>query len=365
MKISIQRAELEKALSKVQNAVSHKITLPILANFLLEAENDQIKLTATDLELGMSAKAKAKVQEPGSITIPAKKFVDMVREFPESEIHITNKKNHVISIECEKSCFKLMGLAPDEFPKFPKLDEKNTIVTEQFLIKTLLRLTSFSMSSDETRFVLNGILLHINGKTMEMVATDGRRLAYARKTLKESIGFEKSVILPKKTVLELSKGLKDEGEIHIVIGDNQILFTFDDLVVLSRLIEGEFPNYEQVIPNESKEKVKVNRDQFLFATKRANLLTSQESQSVKMEFFKDKVILSKSSPEWGDMREEVEIVNEGKDLTIGFNPQYLLDVLKQLPDQEVAIELTAADKPGIIRTVDQYTYVVLPMQITV
>lgn len=365
MKISIQRAELEKALSKVQNAVSHKMTLPILANFLLEAENDQIKLTATDLELGMSAKAKAKVQEPGSITIPAKKFVDMVREFPESEIHITNKKNHIISIECEKSCFKLMGLAPDEFPKFPKLDEKNTIVTEQFLIKTLLRLTSFSMSSDETRFVLNGILLHINGKTMEMVATDGRRLAYARKILKESSGFEKSVILPKKTVLELSKGLKDEGDIHIVIGDNQILFTFDDLVVLSRLIEGEFPNYEQVIPNESKEKVKVNRDQFLFATKRANLLTSQESQSVKMEFFKDKVILSKSSPEWGDMREEVEIVNEGKDLTIGFNSQYLLDVLKQLPDQEVAIELTAADKPGIIRAVDQYTYVVLPMQITV
>lgn len=364
MKISIQRAELEKALSQVQNAVSHKMTLPILANFLLEAENDQIKLTATDLELGMSAKVKAKVQESGSITIPARKFVDMVREFPESEIHITNKKNQVISIECEKSHFKLMGLAPEEFPKFPKLDDKNTIVIEQAVVKTLLRLTSFAMSNDETRYVLNGVLLHIKGKTIQMVATDGRRLACAMRTMQESSGFEKSVILPKKTVLELSKGLKDEGEMKIIIGDNQILFAFDDLVALSRLVEGEFPNYEQVIPKESKEKIKVNRDQFLFATKRASLLTSQESQSVKMEFFRDKVILSKSSPEWGEVREEVGIVNEGKDLAIGFNPQYLLDVLKQLPDQEVAIELTAADKPGIIRTADQYTYVVLPMQIT-
>ncbi len=363
MNISIQRAELEKVLFQVQNAVSHKITLPILANFLLEAEKDHIKITATDLELGISAKAKGEVQEPGSITIPAKKFIDMVREFPESEIHMTDKKNHIISIECEKSHFKLMGLPSEEFPKLPKIDEKNIIITEQALFKTLLRLTSFAMSNDETRYVLNGVLLHVHGKTMEMVATDGRRLACARRTLQESSGFEKSIILPKKIVLELSKGLKDEGVMKIIMGENQILFIFDDLVMLSRLIEGEFPSYDQVIPKEIYQKIKVNRDQLLFATKRASLLTSPESQAIKMEFFSDKVILSKSSPEWGEVREEVGIVNEGKELAIGFNPQYLLDVLKQVPDEEVGIELTAADKPGIIRTADQYTYMILPMQI--
>ncbi len=363
MKLSILRQDLERALSQVQSAVSSKITLPVLSNYLIETQDERIKISATDLELGMSVMAKAKVQEPGAITIPAKKFTEMVREFPESEVQITNKKNQIISIECEKSHFKLMGLPPEEFPKLPKVDEKTTIEIEQSLLKNMLRLTAFAMSNDETRFVLNGVLLHIKGKTVEMVATDGRRLACARRMLKESSGVEKSVVIPKKSVVELGKALLDEGVMTIAFGENQILFSIGDLVVLSRLIEGEFPNYEQVIPKESKEKVRLNRDHFLFATKRASLLTTQESQSVKMEFFKDKVILSKNSPEWGEVREEVSAVNEGKDLSIGFNPNYLLDVLKQLPDAEIAFELTAPDKPGIIRTLDQYTYVVLPMQI--
>lgn len=364
MKITIERNELEKTLFQVQNAISHKMTLPILANFLIEADKNEIKVTATDLELGMSAKGKASVQEAGALTIPAKKFYDMVREFPEREIQIINRKNQVVSIECEKSHFKLMGLAAEEFPRFPKMDEKNAVIAEQGLIKTMLRLTSFAMSNDETRFVLNGVLAHIKGKTIEMVATDGRRLAHVQRTLGESSGFERSAILPKKTVVELGKSLKEEGEIKITFGENQIQFSYDEIVILSRLIEGEFPNYEQVIPKESKEKIKLNRDQFLFATKRASLLTSQESQSIKLEFFKDRVILSKSSPEWGEAREEVEAVNDGKDLEIGFNPHYLMDVFKQLPDEEVALELSASDKPGIIRTADQYTYVVLPMQLT-
>ena len=363
MNIAIQRSELDKALQQVQSAISHKITLPILSNFLIETENDQVKITGTDLELGVSVKVKANIQEPGMITIPARKFTDMIREFPESEVHIAQKKNQVIHIDCANAHFKLMGLPPEEFPKFPTLEQKWVLVTEQGLIKNMLRITSFAMSNDETRFVLNGVLVHVKGKTVEIVATDGRRLAYARRILKESTGFEKDVILPKKTVWELNKALLEEGELAVNFGETQVLFTFGNTIMLSRVLEGEFPSYDQVIPKESKEKIKMNREQFLFATKRASLLTSQESQSIKLEFFRDKVIFSKSSPEWGEVREEMPVSNEGNELSIGFNPTYLMDVLKQLSDPEIFLELTSPDKPGVIRTAEHYTYVVLPMQV--
>ena len=363
MDITIKKSDLEKVLQHVQSAVSSKITLPILSNFLVQAEDGKVKVSGTDMELGITSGTRANIQESGSVAIPAKKFTDMVRELPDKEIQITHKKNQVIQIECEKSHFKLMGLPAEEFPKFPQLNEKNTIITEQGLIKTMLRMTSFSMSNDETRRALNGVLIHINGKTIEMVATDGRRLSCARRLLKESSGFEKSVILPKKAVSELSRSLLDEGDMNITLGENQILFSFGETTLLSRLIDGEFPDYEQVIPKEQQEKVKFNREQFLFAAKRTGLFTSQESQSIKLEFFKDKVILSKSSPEWGEAREEVNVTNEGKEMVIGFNPNYWTDVLKQLPDQEVFLELIDVDKPGVIRSADQYTYMVLPMQI--
>ena len=370
MKISIRRSSLANVIGQVQNAVSHKTTLPILSNFLITAQDQEITISATDLELGMSGKVAAQVEEPGTITLPARKFCDMIHDFPESEIKIESKKNQMVMIECEKSYFKIMSLPPEDFPKFPELDEKEALSIGQGVLKEMIQLTSFSISNDTTRYALNGIFFLVKGKILRMVATDGRRLAFIERQLPIASGLERSAIIPTKTVHELSKWLAQtqdsgtEAEVKIIFGENQLLFVIPNLTMFSRVIEGEFPNYEQVIPNESPHKVKFSREKFLFATKRTSLLTSQESQSIKLEFLKDRVILSKVSPEWGEAREEVEVNNEGKEISIGFNPYYLMDVLKALPQEEVTLEVTAADKPGVIRTPNKYTYLVLPMQIT-
>jgi DNA polymerase-3 subunit beta len=199
---------------------------------------------------------------------------------------------------------------------------------------------------------------------IRMVATDGRRLAMIARDLELPKQIDKKVIIPIKAVQELMKTLKDYGTISIVFGENQIIFNLEESLIVSRIIEGEFPNYEQVIPKESKEKVVIDREKLLLATKRASLLTSQDSQGVKMDIEKNKMVISKQSPDIGEAREEIEIEYKGAPFSIGFNPGYIIDVLKNLNDQSIGFELHNPEKPGVIRTRDKYIYVVLPMQLS-
>jgi DNA polymerase-3 subunit beta len=364
MKFNLPKETLLRKTQVVQSAISTKSSLPILSNILIEALESSIVFTATDLDIGIVSTEQIKPQVQGFVTIPAKKFFDIIKELPEADIAFSVKKNNLVHIEGPQCVFKIMGLPKDEFPQLPEFKDKDSITMEQKKLKSMLSMTNFAMSKDETRYVLNGILFTIKPNCLRLVATDGRRLAMAETKAQFPKAQERKIIVPAKTVNELNKILADEGTVKILFGENQVLFDVGPTKVVSRLIEGEFPNYEQVIPKEAKEKVRVLRDKLLAATKRVALFTNSDSMAVRVELSKDKMVLSKSTPYLGEAREEIEIDYKGKDLAIGFNPDYLVDVLKNIDQESAQFEFVDTEKPGVMRIGDEYVYVVLPMQLT-
>ena len=365
MKFKTDKENLLKILQIVQSAISSKTTLPILSNILLEAHKNSIKMTATDLDIGISSAIPLKPEMEGAITLPAKKFFDIVKELPkDNEINIFTKKNNMITIECDKAVFKIIGLPKDEFPQTPDFKNKETIELPQEFLKNMISMTVFAVSNDETRYVLNGLLMIIKSKTIKFVSTDGRRLAVVEKKLPKETLLEKKVIIPTKTVQELCKILKDDGVVRVLFDENQILFDTDETVIISRLIEGEYPNYEQVIPKEVDEKVSVGKDTLLAATKRASLFTHQDSLAIKLDVSKNRMVISKNTPYMGEMKEELGVSYAGKEISVGFNPHYIIEVLKNIEDEEVGLELVDSEKPGVIRLGGEYVYVLLPMQLT-
>lgn len=366
MKIKISKDTITKGIGKVITSINPRSTLPILSNILIETQKDgKVTITGTDLEIGIINTIDADVIEEGAITIPAKKFNDIVREVPEKEIEISVTKNNSVSIKSGKSFFKLMGLPKDDFPRFPTIDMDKAFTIKQNILKECISLTAFAISSDETRYVLNGALFIAKKNALKMIATDGRRLAVIEKevTIPKNVSLE--VIIPTKAIHEISKNLHSDNDIHIVEIGNQLLFLCDDTMIISRLIEGHFPNYEQVIPKEEKIKSVIDRSKFLSTIKRVSLLTSLESQAIKIDLLKgNKMIVSSRSPNLGESKEEIELLNTvDEEITIGFNPAYIIDVLKNIDIDEISFNLISPDKPGVIGGKEGYVYVIMPMQV--
>ena len=364
MRIKISKDDLLKIIQVVQTITTTKTTLPILSNILLEAKDNKLTLTATDLDVCISTNTQVEVMESGAITLPAKRLCDIVKELPNVDIEISAKKNNIATIECPKTFFKIMGLPKEDFPKTPEFKVKDRITLNQQTLKSMINATSFAVSHDEARYVLNGVLFIVRDNCVRLVATDGRRLALIEKESKLPKAVSKKAIIPTKAILELAKLLKDQDDVGITIDENQALFEMGETFLISRLIEGEFPNYEQVVPKEPKEKIKVDREKFISALRRANIFTSQDSQAVKIEVSKSKLIISKSTPELGEAREELEVEYKGPDILIGFNPGYLMDAMKILETADVGLEITSPEKPGVVRMGSEYVYVVLPMQLS-
>ncbi len=363
MKIRIEKDLLLKGIHTVQNVVSPKATLPILSNMLIETRRNIVKFNTTDLDIGISCEIPVDNLEEGAITIPAKRFSDIARELPAGDITISTKKNNQIDIEGKKCRFKLIGLPKEEFPKFPEFNNKEAIQINQQEFKEMLRLTQFAVSHEESRYVLNGILIEIEENTIRMVATDGRRMAKAEKKISGSLpNKDISVIIPVKAVQEIYRNLEDEGQMSFIIGNNQVLFDIQGTLIATRVIEGEFPNYNQVIPKPPANKICVSTQELLSAIRRANLLATPDFQAIKIEVFSDKLVISKTTPNIGESREEVLIEYKGKEMIVGFNPQFLIDVLKNINKEFITLELLGPDKAGVIRMED-YLYLALPMRI--
>lgn len=360
MKVSVLKEDLLKGIQIVESVINPHTTLPILSNILLDTSQKELKLIATDLDIGITFVLPIESEEIGSVTIPAKKFADIIKELSEGKITIIVKKNNLVIIEAESCQFKLFGLSKEEFPKLPEFKDKQVFRLDQTLLKKILDLTVFCVSREETKYILNGILFKLNKDLIELVATDGRRLSVYKKEIPLDIEKEIKVIVPLKTILELSRNLK-EGDLSIVFGDNQILFELDKITIVSRLIEGEFPDYQQVIPSIQEKKLKVERGYFLSSLRRAALLSTQDYQAVKFEVFKDNLIISKSTPDIGESYEKIPIQYQGKELVIGFNPYYLIDVLKNLETESIELELIDSEKPAVIRAED-YLYMLMPMR---
>lgn len=365
MKISVDKEIFLQIISKAQNIINPKASLPILSNILLEnSGSNKIKVTATDLDIGIISQIATAVQEPGAITVPAKKFFEIIRELPEGKIEITVKKNNSVNIESGGCFFKLMGLPKEEFPQLPDFKNKDILQFNQVDLLNMLELTSFAISHDETRYILNGILFEIENQVLRMVATDGRRLAtITKKAISSDASKKQSIIIPTKAIHELMRNISQaEEDVSFIVAENQVLFEIGNTAIISRLIEGEFPNYKQVIPSNNPHKAKIDRLLFLAALRRASLLTTTDYQSVRLELFKNKMIVSKSTPDLGESREELPMEYSGKEMVIGFNPFYITEALKNLKVPEILMEFNEPDKPVLLRQED-YLYIVLPMKI--
>jgi len=363
MKFKVEKEVLLNAIQTVQNIITTKSALPILMNILIETQQDKIRLTATDLDIGISCEIPVDMQEAGAITIPAKRFGDIVKELPSQDVGVVTKKNNSVIIDAQSCEFKIMGLARDEFPKLPEFKDREVVRFEQGVLRQMLSMVSFAASVDETRYILNGIMFKVVKSDLTLVSTDGKRLAIMNKKINQGVDRDISIIVPIKTIHELNRNLKNEGELSLVLGNNQVMFDLGGVVIISRLIEGEFPDYQQVVPPPSNNKIKIEREKFLLAVKRAALLSTPDYQAVKLEVFKNKLVVSKSTPDVGESREEVVVDYQGKEMVIGFNPNYLIDVLKNITDNSLEFELMDGEKPGVIR-IDGYVYIVLPMRLS-
>lgn len=362
MKIKVSKEILSSAIHTVQNVVSSKTTLPILSNILLSAKKSKLKLNATDLDIGISCEIPVEIIEEGAITIPAKRFSDIIKEMASGDILIQAKKNNQIDIEGEVCRFKLNGLPSDEFPKFPEFKDKEAVRVGQATFKNMLTLTAFAVSHEESRYVLNGVLVEISGDVIRMVATDGRRLAKIEKKTVVPVKKDISVIIPTKAIHEIGRNLKDEGDVSLVVGMNQVLFDVDGVLIATRIIEGEFPNYNQVIPKPVQNRITMNRQELLSSIRRANLLSTPDFQAIKFEVFSDKMVVSKTTPDVGESREEIPVKYGGSEMIVGFNPNFLIDFLKNVDQEQIDMELLGADKPAVMRLGD-YLYLALPMRI--
>lgn len=367
MHIKIQKEKFLKALSAVTNIISQRPTLPILANVLLETnDTNTLILTGTDMEIAISKRIEATVQEEGSITIPAKKLLDIARELPTETVEIAVSRTNSVSITSGKAFIKLLGLGREDFPTFPAFNESSGFEISLSVLQECIRLTSFAVSNDENKYVLNGMLFTIQEGVLKIVSTDGRRLAYISHEIPQAKKTELHVIIPAKTIHEISRVVpENENEmVRIISLKNQVVFKFANGFVISRLIEGHFPDYEKVIPPTAKKGALVERNSFLSVLRRAYLLTSKEAQGVKLDFLKDKILVTAKSPNLGELKEEIDVTNTGGTLSIGFNPLFLIDVLKNMDDDKVLFTLTDVDKPGVIRKENgDYLCVIMPMQI--
>lgn len=363
MKLKILRNDLLRGVQTVYSVVPSKSTLPILSHLLLESQNEGLRLTGTDLEMGISCTVAAEVQEEGAIAIPAKRFHDLIKESTDETLSIHTRKNQQLGVESERGLFKIMGLPREEFPKLPAATGQDSLVVDQGVLQGMLGMTSFSVSKDESRYVLTGILFSSKNGWLRLVSTDGRRMALVQRQARTPSRQEHHVVVPAKAVSELHRLLGEAPTVQISLKENQVTFDLGSTQLISRLIEGKFPNYEQVIPPESPNKLTISRESLLQATRRIMLWATQDSPSVRLDLKPDQLILSKQTPEVGEAQEALEAQYGGPEFSVGFNPSYLVDVLKALPDGEVQIELPGPEQPGVIRTKDHYLYVVLPMQL--
>src|SRR2546427_636345 len=369
MKFSIPKEQMMNGLQAVQNIVGSRTTLPILSNVLLRGENERLELTATDLDVSISCVVNVGIKKPGAVTVPVKKFFGIVRELTSSELEVEADEKGACKLSAGASYYKLNGLPAEEFPPLPNFSEKKKILLAQEKVKGMLRRTSFAVSTDETRYVLNGIFVSLKEHKITFVSTDGRRLALTEEEVELTPENEAEFIIPTKAINELNRLLQANGEVEIKFAENQAAFQLKDekgssLLLITKLVEGNYPNYKQVIPAEASERVTLVREELLQALRRAEIMTSEKSNSVKLAFTKNNLAITANTPEVGEGRESLAINYKGKDLSIAFNPGYLMDPLKALENDEVFLELTDELSPGVVKINGPFLYVIMPMRMS-
>lgn len=369
MKLSINKEQLINGLQAVQNVVGSRTTLPILSNVLLDASEGRLSLTATDLDVTIACAVNAEVGKSGAATLPVKKIYGLVRELPPGEIELEVDERNLCVIRAGGCLYKLNGLAAEEFPPITKFDQRKKIVLPQERVRTMLKRTCFAVSTDESRYVLNGIFFSLRDHKFTMVATDGRRLALAEEEVDIPQECQAEFIVPTKAINELTRLMQPTGQVEIAFTENHVSVNLSDesgftIHLISKLVEGNYPNFRQVIPNAAGERVALVREEFLQALRRAEIMTSEKSNSVKLAFTKNSLAITANTPEVGEARENLAINYKGSDIAIAFNPIYLMDPLKALEADEVYLELNDELSPGVLKINGPFLYVIMPMRMS-
>lgn len=364
MKLSIEKDQILEALQKVQSIVGQRTTLPILSNVLIEANDGRLVLTTTDMEVSVRTSLEADVSKSGATTLPARRFFSICRELPNHQIDIEVGNEDIAEISSGASHFKLEGLSKDDFPPLPTFEESFSYKLKQGTLKDILQKTSYAASTDESRAILNGSLMAFHDNKLTVVCTDGRRLALVEHEVDVHETADLDIVVPTKTVNELIKTLDDEGEASIKTSATQVAFEFGNIFIISKLIDGTYPNYRQVIPSQCEERIPIDRETLLSAVRRVSLMLDDQTASVKIHITENRVELLTSSPEVGEARESVPVKYTGKDITIAFNPSFLMAPLKHLDSDEIYLELSDELSPGVIKSNVPFLYVIMPIRIS-
>lgn len=369
MKFAIAKDQLVAGLQTVQNIVGARTTLPILSNVLIQAAEGKVQLTATDLDITIASTVSASVTEAGWITLPVKRLFEMVRELPAPEAELELEERNVVTLRSGSAFYRINGLAAEDFPPRPNVEARRCVRCPQELVKTMLRRTAYAASTDESRYVLNGIFFSFRDQKFTMVATDGRRLALCDEEVELDVDAAADFIIPTKTINELSRLLQDQGTLEISVTANQVLLHLTveqgpEVLIVSKLVDGNYPNYRQVIPAQSKERIPLAREELLQALRRADIMTSDRSKSVKLAFSQNQLAITANTPDVGEARETLAIDFHGGDVAIAFNPVYLMDPLKALDVDEIFLELSDELSPGVVKINGPFLYVIMPMRMS-
>lgn len=372
MEFTVSKNDLVRELGLSQGVVEKKTTIPILSNVLIEAKDDRIILTATDLELGIRCSCPAKVKKEGAGTIPARKLLDYTRLLPDSDLNMKFLENHWASITCGRSRTKIAGMSRESFPELPQMPEAISEIPVKLLASMISR-TAFAISMEESRFTLNGALLLLSDEGMTMVATDGHRLAYVEGSMSANGSSSKSfrALIPKKAMGEIVKLAEESGADSKVIfagDDNHLFFRFGERLLITRKLTGNFPDYERVLPKDNTNIAKLKKEEIRSAIERVSQFADERSRAIRVQFGQGEVKVFSSSVETGESEESVPTEYAGPDLEIGFNAQYLLDFLRAVSGDDVSFALkdqkSAGEmRPGGEEAKDRYRYVVMPMRI--
>ena len=375
MHFQLEKREFLRGLSLIQSITGRKTTLPILSHVLMEWSQNTLFLTVTDLETGLREKLHAAVQQEGKASVSAKKLYEIVRELPEETIQIEKKENHWITLKCGKSTFNLAGLDPEEFPSLPayKEDFFSRIPSNRFM--EMIEKTAFAASNEESRYHLNGIFFfqkkQAGKEILRMVATDGHRLSLIDREGQPIRGIEKGIIIPKKGILEIRKILSDKdptAEVEIYFDATHGFFRLDPSLLVIRLIDGEFPEYDQVIPKENDKKLLMQKAEVSGCLRRVSIMANDRIEGVKLSLKDNALELSSYHQDFGDALEELNVVYQGGGLEVGFNARYLIDALNAIDTEEVMMELRDEGSPGILKPtqggpLQDQICIIMPMRI--
>ena len=371
MEITVSKSELLKELTATQGVVERKTTIPILSNYLFEAADDRLTLTATDLDLSLRTSCATKVKKEGSCTIPARKLYDYVKLLPDGDISIKLLENHWISIRCGRSNTKMVGMARANFPTLPVFPTAGAVKIPAKVLRAMIGKTIFAIANEESRYTLNGALMVLKPESITMVATDGHRLAHVERPGEkfEGISGERKTLVPKKAMNELRILLDatDSDHIEFAKDDSTLFFRIGQRLLTSRQLTGQFPNYEAVLPKDNNKSITVKADDFSSAIQRVAQFADERSGAIRMKLEKNELKISSSSTETGESEDSLETAYDGDLVTMGFNSAYLLDFLKASGADQVRLEFKDSQSAGQLRPEEgedyKYRYIVMPMRI--